>query len=216
MQTGCVQTGCHALDNCARQDSSFPENTEIESTLTFTTDDPGKANFVRQVTPTRMPSRARAPVLHRTSRPGFTPRASIHARLLPDAYRDIPLRWRTLDQQFIIRHRLQREIRLRARLRAQAPIQYYVIVAHPNLSVRPGGRRTLWDQAFQAAGWAPGTFRVELLPADADPMDIRYNIIQWVHRYTRGWSYGSAVVDPALAKSSRKRHLDRCALARTI
>ena len=53
-----------------------------------------------------------------------------------------------------------------------------------------------WDQAFQAAGWAPGTFRVDVLPADADPMDIRYNIIQWVHRYTRGWSYGEAVADP--------------------
>ena len=27
-------------------------------------------------------------------------------------------------------------------------------------------------------------------------MDIRYNIIQWVHRYTRGWSYGATVTDP--------------------
>jgi hypothetical protein len=53
-----------------------------------------------------------------------------------------------------------------------------------------------WDQAFQAAGWAPGTFQVELLPANADPMDIRFNIIQWVHRFTRGWSYGEAVTDP--------------------
>ena len=52
-----------------------------------------------------------------------------------------------------------------------------------------------WDQAFQAAGWAKGTFRVDILPADADPMDIRYNMIQWVHRYTRGWSYGAAVVE---------------------
>jgi hypothetical protein len=53
-----------------------------------------------------------------------------------------------------------------------------------------------WDQAFQAAGWAPGTFRADLLPADADPMDVRYNMIQWVHRYTRGWSYGEAIADP--------------------
>jgi hypothetical protein len=53
-----------------------------------------------------------------------------------------------------------------------------------------------WDQAFQAAGWAPGTFKVDLLPANADPMDVRYNIIQWVHRYTRGWSYGAAIADP--------------------
>ena len=49
---------------------------------------------------------------------------------------------------------------------------------------------------FQAAGWAPGTFQVELLPEGADPMDDRYNIIQWVHRYTRGWSYGFPVADP--------------------
>ena len=27
-------------------------------------------------------------------------------------------------------------------------------------------------------------------------MDIRYNMIQWVHRDTRGWSYGEAVTDP--------------------
>ena len=33
-------------------------------------------------------------------------------------------------------------------------------------------------------------------PADADPMDIRYNLIEWVHRSTRGWSYGDAVTDP--------------------
>src|SRR5579875_2950735 len=43
---------------------------------------------------------------------------------------------------------------------------------------------------------SPGTFKVDVLPADADPMDVRYNMIQWVHRYTRGWSYGAAVVDP--------------------
>ena len=27
-------------------------------------------------------------------------------------------------------------------------------------------------------------------------MDVRYNVIQWVHRATRGWSYGASVVDP--------------------
>src|SRR3569833_4083900 len=53
-----------------------------------------------------------------------------------------------------------------------------------------------WDEAFQAAGWAMGTFHVDLLPEGADPMDVRYNIIQWVHRYTRGWSYGSVIADP--------------------
>jgi hypothetical protein len=27
-------------------------------------------------------------------------------------------------------------------------------------------------------------------------MDIRYNMINWVHRSTRGWSYGATVTDP--------------------
>ena len=53
-----------------------------------------------------------------------------------------------------------------------------------------------WDQAFQAAGFAPGTFQVKELPAGADMMDVRYNVIQWVHRSTRGWSYGASVIDP--------------------
>jgi hypothetical protein len=34
------------------------------------------------------------------------------------------------------------------------------------------------------------------MPADVDPMDVRYNVIQWVHRSTRGWSYGSSLTDP--------------------
>jgi hypothetical protein len=35
-----------------------------------------------------------------------------------------------------------------------------------------------------------------MLPEDADLLDIRYNVIQWVHRSTRGWSYGASVSDP--------------------
>ncbi|MBP7779864.1 MAG: zinc-dependent metalloprotease [Acidobacteria bacterium] len=52
-----------------------------------------------------------------------------------------------------------------------------------------------WNQAFEAAGFR-NAFRVELLPGDADPMDIRYNMINWVHRSTRGWSSGGSVADP--------------------
>jgi hypothetical protein len=52
-----------------------------------------------------------------------------------------------------------------------------------------------WNQAFEAAGYKDA-FQVKLLPADADPMDVRYNLVQWVHRSTRGWSYGTSVVDP--------------------
>ena len=52
-----------------------------------------------------------------------------------------------------------------------------------------------WDQAFEEIGYK-NAFQVKMLPADADPMDLRYNVIQWVHRSTRGWSYGASVVDP--------------------
>jgi hypothetical protein len=52
-----------------------------------------------------------------------------------------------------------------------------------------------WNQAFEAAGYK-NAFRVELMPEGADPMDLRYNVIQWVHRATRGWSYGAGVIDP--------------------
>jgi hypothetical protein len=38
--------------------------------------------------------------------------------------------------------------------------------------------------------------RVEVMPPDVDPMDVRYNVIQWVHRSTRGWSYGESLSDP--------------------
>ena len=56
-----------------------------------------------------------------------------------------------------------------------------------------------WNQAFEAAGYK-NAFQVKLLPDDADPMNIRYNMINWVHRSTRGWSYGAAVVDPCTGK----------------
>lgn len=52
-----------------------------------------------------------------------------------------------------------------------------------------------WNKAFEAAGYKDA-FQVKVLPEDADPMDVRYNVINWVHRSTRGWSYGSSVTDP--------------------
>ena len=52
-----------------------------------------------------------------------------------------------------------------------------------------------WKEAFAAAGYPDG-YRVEVLPEDAHPLDIRYNVVQWVHRQTRGWSYGGGVSDP--------------------
>ena len=52
-----------------------------------------------------------------------------------------------------------------------------------------------WNEAFENIGFK-NAFQVKMLPEGADPLDARYNVIQWVHRSTRGWSYGSSVVDP--------------------
>jgi Met-zincin/Domain of unknown function (DUF5117) len=180
---------------------AFAKNTEVEAELTFTTDDPANGEFVNDVTPDphAMTIRERSSFIELPP-PGFTPRSfSPKAGYLLSEYRDYtaPL-GEPLDQLFILRHRLiKKDPNCAAGCEAVAPIQYYVDrgAPEPIRSALVEGARW-WDQAFQTAGWAKGTFRVDLLPAGADPMDVRYNIIQWVHRYTRGWSYGDAIADP--------------------
>jgi hypothetical protein len=180
---------------------AFPKNSEIEAELTFTTDDPPEGEFVSNVTPDphAMTIRERTSFIELPP-PGFMPRRfNPRAGYFPSGYRDYtaPL-GDPLDQLFIIRHRLiKKDPNCVNACEAVAPIQYYVDrgAPEPIRSALVEGARW-WDQAFQAAGWAKGTFRVDLLPAGADAMDARYNIIQWVHRYTRGWSYGAAITDP--------------------
>ncbi|MDZ7644674.1 MAG: zinc-dependent metalloprotease [Woeseiaceae bacterium] len=94
------------------------------------------------------------------------------------------------------RHRLEKEDPAAATSAAVEPIVYYVDrgAPEPIRSALIEGA-SWWNEAFAAAGYEDA-FRVELLPEDADPMDVRYNVIQWVHRSTRGWSYGSSVLDP--------------------
>jgi len=180
---------------------AFPKNTEVEAELTFVTEGRPKGHFVTDVTPDprAMTVRERQSFLELPPS-GFTPRRfSPRAGYFASSYRDYDVALgEPLAQQFIVRHRLiKRDPNCTHACVAVAPIQYYVDRGAPELireALVEGA--SWWDQAFQAAGWAPGTFRVELLPEGADPMDVRYNMIQWVHRYTRGWSYGSAITDP--------------------
>jgi len=99
-------------------------------------------------------------------------------------------------QRYLRRHRLEK-VDPAARLSdAKKPIVYYVDrgTPEPIRSALLEGAGW-WNQAFTAAGYR-NAFRVELLPEGADPMDIRYNMINWVHRSTRGWSSGGTVSDP--------------------
>ena len=102
----------------------------------------------------------------------------------------------SITQRWIRRHRLEKKDPAAAMSEPVTPIQYWVDPGAPE-DVRKAllEGASWWNQAFEAAGFR-NAFKVDVLPADADPMDIRYNMINWVHRSTRGWSSGGTVNDP--------------------
>lgn len=176
---------------------NFPKNTEIESILTFKSDDPGP--LVAEVTPD-----ATAMTVHEhysfieLPGPGYKPRAyDPRASFFGIDYFDfaVPVD-QHIEQRVIARHRLQKKDPTATISEPVEPIQYYVDRATPEpiRSALVEGARW-WNQAFTAAGYKDA-FRVDVLPEGADTMDIRYNVIQWVHRGERGWSNGASVVDP--------------------
>jgi hypothetical protein len=98
--------------------------------------------------------------------------------------------------RYIVRHRLQKKDPTAAVSDVVKPIQYWVDSGAPEdvkQALLEGAR--WWNQAFEAAGFR-NAFKVDVLPEGADPMDIRYNMINWVHRSTRGWSSGGVTADP--------------------
>jgi len=101
-----------------------------------------------------------------------------------------------IRKRFIVRHRLEKKNPAAEVSEAVEPIVYYLDPGTPEpvRSALLDGARW-WNQAYEAIGFKDA-FQVKMLPDDADPLDCRYNVIQWVHRSTRGWSYGASVVDP--------------------
>ena len=99
-------------------------------------------------------------------------------------------------KRYIIRHRLEKIDKSAKFSEAKEPIIYYLDPGTPEpiKSALIEGA-SWWNQAYESIGFKKA-FQVKILPDDADPMDCRYNVIQWVHRSTRGWSYGASVVDP--------------------
>ncbi len=177
--------------------NNFPDNTELEVTLTFTGQPAGA--FIRSVTPT--PSSVTVREHHsfvRLPDSNYKPRAfDSRAAMFGISYYDYatPID-QPIEKRFIARHRLKKKDPSAASSEAVEPIVYYMDPGAPEpiRSALMDGARW-WNQAFEAAGYKDA-FRVELLPEDADPMDVRYNLINWVHRSTRGWSYGASVTDP--------------------
>ncbi len=175
----------------------FPRNSEVEVTLTFTTNNPGR--WVRDVAPSPEAVTVRQ---HHSfvalPEPGFKPRPSDpRSGFFGVSYYDYATPFsQPIIQRFIARHRLEKKDPAAAVSEPVKPIIYYLDrgAPEPIRSALLEGARW-WNQAFEAAGYKDA-FRVELLPDGADPMDVRYNMIQWVHRFTRGWSYGATVTDP--------------------
>lgn len=176
---------------------SFPNNTEIESTLTFVGDNPG--GFVRQVVPTPQDITVREHFSFVQLPDGryepreFDPRCGYSDIEFHDYSAPIG---ESLNKRYMIRHRLVKKDTTAAVSEPVKPIIYYLDPATPE-PVRSAllEGASWWEKAFEAIGFT-NAFQVKLLPPDADPMDVRYNVIQWVHRATRGWSFGGAVVDP--------------------
>jgi hypothetical protein len=176
---------------------NFPLNTEVEATLTFKSNEPG--HWVREVTPD--PEAITVREHHsfvQLPPPGYRlrtydPRSGFFGISYNDYATPIS---EPLVKRFIARHRLEKKDPGAAVSEPVQPITYYVDrgAPEPIRSALLEGARW-WNQAFEAAGFK-NAFRVELLPEGADPMDLRYNVIQWVHRSTRGWSYGASVIDP--------------------
>ncbi len=176
---------------------SFPKNTEFEAMLTY------KGTPSGRLLSTVAPDAAALTVIQHYSfvelpddnyqpRP-FDPRAGA----ISTAYLDYatPIQ-EPIVKRFANRHRLEKKNPMAARSEAVEPIVYYLDPGTPE-PVRSAllEGASWWNQAFEAAGFIDA-FQVKMLPQDADPMDVRYNMIQWVHRSTRGWSYGASVTDP--------------------
>lgn len=176
---------------------SFPRNTELEATLTYGGSKAGQ--FVKQVTPEASAITVNAHhSLVALPDDGYQPRRfHPYSGYWKEEYKDYATAIdQPMLQRFIPRHRLSKADPSAAVSEAVEPIIYYLDpgVPEPVRTALYDGAMW-WDQAFEAAGYK-NAFQVKMLPAGADPMDVRYNVIQWVHRATRGWSYGHGVTDP--------------------
>jgi len=176
---------------------NFPRNTEFEAILTFEGDPQG--DWIRSVTPTPKAVTVRqhhsfVALPDENYQPReFDPRSGFYGISFADYATPID---KPLVKRFISRHRLHKKDPTATVSEAVEPIVYYLDRGTPE-PVRSAllEGAAWWNQAFEAAGYKDA-FQVKILPEDADPMDLRYNVINWVHRSTRGWSYGASVVDP--------------------
>jgi hypothetical protein len=176
---------------------NFPKNTEVEAILTYKGKEPG--DWVKSVAPDpeNITIRQHHSLIELPPE-GYKPRKfDIRSSYFSLDFMDYatPIT-EPLKKRYICRHRLKKKDPSAKISEPMEPITYYVDpgVPEPIRSALEEGA-SWWDLAFENIGYK-NAFKVEILPDHADPMDIRYNVINWVHRRTRGWSYGMTVTDP--------------------
>jgi hypothetical protein len=196
------QQGSYKLDTSRNvlwleNTKAFPKNVEFESLLTFIGEPKGK-NIV-SVSPDANSISVRQHIgFIELPDDNYSPRIfNAKSGSFPMSYMDYstPV-WEPIKKQFIYRHRLHKKNPNETRSEAVEPIIYYLDPGTPEpirSALLEGA--SWWNQAFEAIGYV-NAFQVKMLPPEADPLDVRYNVIQWVHRSTRGWSYGGSINDP--------------------
>ena len=196
------QQGSYKLDTSRNvlwleNTKAFPKNVEFESLLTFIGEPKGK-NIV-SVSPDANSISVRQHIgFIELPDDNYNPRIfNAKSGSFPMSYMDYstPV-WEPIKKQFIYRHRLHKKNPNETRSEAVEPIIYYLDPGTPEpirSALLEGA--SWWNQAFEAIGYV-NAFQVKMLPPEADPLDVRYNVIQWVHRSTRGWSYGGSINDP--------------------
>lgn len=175
----------------------FPENLEFEARQTFSSDTPGPeihniAPEAKLITLTVRHSLIKLPEPNYVPRI-FDPRSGGFDTIVYDYAAPLD---KDIAVRFAHRFRLEKTDPSKPVSPVKKPIIFYVDRAAPEpvrSALREGA--SWWGKAFEAAGFADA-YRVEILPEGADPLDVRYNIINWVDRATRGWSYGQSIVDP--------------------
>lgn len=176
---------------------AFPENVELEALQTYVSETPGRE--VANISPDakRMTLKVRHSFV-KLPEPGYEPRV-FDPRSGGNALQFLdfaaPL-GEPIVQQYALRFRLEKTDPAAAVSPVKKPIIFYMDPAAPEpirTALMEGA--AWWADAFEAAGFKDA-YRVELLPPDADPLDVRYSVINWADRATRGWSYGQTIIDP--------------------
>jgi hypothetical protein len=173
----------------------FPKNAEFAAKLTFRSDEPKTevTNIVNGNTLTL--------VLHHSlialPEPGYVPRTDPYGYTLGLQKVDFsaPL-GAPIVTDLARRFRLEKVDPSAVRSPVKKPIVFYIDRSAPE-PVRTALKEGVswWNEAFEAAGFE-NAFKVDVLPEGADPLDVRYNVVNWVDRATRGWSYGQPIADP--------------------